>query len=117
MSTSPSCCVSCASPPEPPRLLTSTRLPGERRFEILTDEFALAVVEVGPGEARHRQGGGVEILLCSRGEGTIRSAGEAETIRFRQGDCLLVPASVKSYRVEGDATLFRAGIPRLPAQS
>ncbi len=100
--------------PDPPRLVSSSRASGERRFEILAEEFDLAVVELSPGEARQRDGGGVEILLCARGEGEISSAGGAE-IRYRRGDCFLVPAAVASYLIEGNATFFRAGIPRSTA--
>ncbi len=96
--------------PEPPRTLRSTMADGERRFEAMADEFTLSVVEVAPGKVVERHGGGVEILLCSRGRGQIRDAAGA-VIAFGRGVCLLVPAAAGSYRVEGNATLFRAAVP------
>lgn len=95
--------------PQPPRLLGSTVTGGGRRLETVAGEFDLSVVDVAPGNGHRAEGGSVEILLCSRGRGTVRS-GKVE-LTFAQGDALLVPAVAGSYRLEGDATLYRAGVP------
>ncbi len=99
--------------PQPPRLLDSTRSAGERRFERVAEEFALSVIEVKAGEDYRGSGGSVEILLCSRGEGVIKSLGKpaGAAISFARGDSLLVPATAGDYRIAGDATLFRASTP------
>ncbi len=93
----------------PPRLLASSTAGGARHFETVAGEFALAVLEVTPEAACQAPGGEVEILLCARGEGTIRSTGDP--LAFSRGDSLLVPAAAGSYRIEGSTTLYRAGVP------
>ncbi len=95
---------------EPPRLLRSTVADGERCFETVADEFELSVVKAAPAKVLRRAGDSIEILLCSRGRGVIRDAAGVETA-FNRGDSLLVPATVDSYQIEGNATLFRAGVP------
>ncbi len=95
--------------PEPPRLLRSTVAEGVRRFEPVADEFSLSVLRATPGRILSGHGG-VEILLCSRGKGIIRDAAGVE-VAFGRGDSLLVPATTGSYRLEGNATLFRACVP------
>ncbi len=101
--------------PEPPRLLDSTTAGGERRLESVAREFDLSVIDVAAGEVHRGDGGSVEILLCSRGQGVVRAAGGpaagGPAITFVQGDSLLVPAAAGGYRIEGCATLFRAGVP------
>jgi mannose-6-phosphate isomerase len=95
--------------PQPPRRLGSTVAGGERRFDRVAEEFGLSVVEVASGEV-HRDGGGVEILLCSRGRGLIQGA-SGGSLAFGRGDSLFVPAAAGGYRLEGDAALFRAFVP------
>lgn len=103
--------------PHSPELLDSTVTGGERRFVTVADEFDLSVIEVAPGDAHGGDGASVEILLCSRGRGTLRqtfdrsAAAAGSELRFAQGDSLLVPAAAGAYRIEGDATLFRASVP------
>ncbi len=96
--------------PEPPTPLSLSLVGGERRLETGAAEFDLSVVDVAPGEVYRKDDGGVGILLCSRGQGFIRPA-EGTKIAFAQGDSMLVPAATGGYLIQGDATLFRAGVP------
>nr|XP_061812201.1 mannose-6-phosphate isomerase-like [Nerophis lumbriciformis] len=52
--------------------------------------------------------GGGEILLCTEGAGGLAVAG-APHRPFRRGEAFFVPASVKSYTVQGETVVFRAG--------
>ena len=94
---------------EAPRRLGSRRAGFERRFETVTEDFGLGVIETAPGED-YRGGAGVEILLCSRGQAQIHGARGAP-ITFGRGDSLLVPAAAGGYRLQGRATVFRAFVP------
>ena len=97
---------------QPPRLLSSVVDGGVRRFETVADELDLAVIEIAPGETHERGGGrGVEILLCAEGGGVFRETATSAEVEFAKGDSFLVPAAVPGYRIEGNATLFRAGLP------
>lgn len=81
---------------------------GEQRFAPPVEDFALTLVPLAAGEPRRRSAGhGVEILFALRGEGFLESASGARHA-FRGGDSFLVPAAAGSYRLAGEATLFRA---------
>ena len=96
----------------PPRRLGSTVEAGERRFEAESNEIDLAVIEVKAPRPHSRSAEhGVEILLCSAGGGVVRETASGRAAAFARGEALLVPAAVGGYRIEGTATVFRAGTP------
>ncbi|MEM7582176.1 MAG: mannose-6-phosphate isomerase, class I [Acidobacteriota bacterium] len=106
---------------DPPTLLSSRSVAGERIFEPVADEFALSVIEVqasapfrvegrGEASAEGRRSRSAELLLCAAGSGQIRESRGIEH-DFSQGDSFLVPASCSAYRIEGSARLFRATVP------
>lgn len=101
--------------PTPPELISGReRRPGEHCYETPVADFLLSRLEVGGRiafESGHERG--VEILLCTAGEGRLYEAGSRCEIAVRRGDSFLVPAAVPSYRLEGRATVFRAGVGRL----
>ncbi|MDA8018461.1 MAG: mannose-6-phosphate isomerase, class I [Thermoanaerobaculia bacterium] len=78
----------------------------ELRFETPADEFRLSRIELKGDDAQVE--GGVQVLLCTTGEGEIRFGGEVE--RFRRGDSFLIPHGVGAYGLTGKATLFRAAV-------
>jgi mannose-6-phosphate isomerase len=81
------------------------------RYATPAEEFELWVLRVDPG--RPWQGpdrGGVEILLCTRGEGRVRVQNGQET-GFARGVALLVPAAAGPYSVTGQAVVYRAALP------
>lgn len=99
--------------PQPPHLLGSTDAGGERCFESVAGKLELARVEVTPQQVYERSGEhGVEILLCTEGEGVVEEPSAGTEVAFAKGESLLVPAAVSSYRVAGAATLFRAAVSR-----
>ncbi len=53
----------------------------------------------------------VEILLCSEGEARVHDVRRAGTTPLARGEAVLVPAALERYRIEGDATIYRAGVP------
>lgn len=92
-------------------------------FDTPAEEFRLSVVHVererphrrGPGR-REASSNGIEILLVTEGEGEIvhRDGGGEARRAFGRGDSFLIPGgavSATDYRVEGEATLFRAEVP------
>jgi len=85
---------------------------GEFVFETPAREFRLSVIELhGNGKFRSRRERSVEILLCTRGGGTITDTSSRKAIRFRKGHSFMVPASVPGYTITGDAVLYRADLP------
>jgi mannose-6-phosphate isomerase class I len=53
----------------------------------------------------------VEMMICTRGEATIKDLGDGETTDLSRGISIVVPSAVKQYRVEGDATIYKAAVP------
>lgn len=80
--------------------------PGELRFDTPADEFRLSVLRPGGGVVD--AAGGVQILLCTEGEGAIHVGDE--TTPIRRGESLLVPHRTGPFRLSGQATVFRATV-------
>ena len=100
--------------PQTPRRTEGIRRPGELRFETPANEFQLSVlrpreVSADPlSDGVLKVAGGVQILLCTQGQGTIRIGDE--TTAFRRGDSFLVPHRTGPFELSGDGTVFRAAV-------
>jgi mannose-6-phosphate isomerase len=94
--------------PQPPdRLLPERGEGGEQRFAPPVADFALTRLPLEAGRPRRRAGGKVEILFALAGEGRL-TTDDGEVHELRRGSSFLVPAAAGGYRLEGEATLFRA---------
>jgi mannose-6-phosphate isomerase len=85
---------------------------GEAVYQTPAREFVLSVLRPsarGGAESRNRRC--VEILLCAEGQAEVRDAKRTEVTLLPRGAAVLVPAAVEAYRLEGHATVFRAGVP------
>jgi mannose-6-phosphate isomerase len=86
---------------------------GESVYPTEAAEFVLSVVEVSGGApyigARKRS---VEMMICTKGEATVTDLGDGETTGLTRGSSIVVPAAVEQYRIEGEATLYKAAVPR-----
>jgi mannose-6-phosphate isomerase len=86
---------------------------GEAVYPTPAREFVLSVLRPGAeGGVESRSRCGVEILFCAEGQAEVRDAKRAEVTLLPQGAAALVPAALERYRVEGHATVLRAGVPR-----
>ena len=85
---------------------------GEAFYPTGTAEFVLSIIEVNDSfsflSVLKRS---VEIMICTKGEATITDLGEGETTGLTRGTSLIVPAAVQQYRIEGEATLYKAAVP------
>ncbi|MFD7735283.1 mannose-6-phosphate isomerase, class I [Kitasatospora phosalacinea] len=92
-------------PTAPHRARTTPVGPGELEFLTPAEEFALSRIELGAPVVLDDDG--PQILLCTRG-----------TVRLHDGPTLgpgesaYVPAAAEPLRLAGDATVFRARVPR-----
>ena len=86
--------------------------PCEYEYECPAEEFRLSVIRVKGKvpyvSSRERS---VELLLCTAGEGSIQADGQSSGEPLIQGDSLLIPASLESYTVRGDLTVYKATVP------
>jgi mannose-6-phosphate isomerase len=77
-----------------------------------TAEFVLSIVEVSRGAPfTGAQKRSVEMMICTKGEATITDLGNGETTGLARGASIIVPAAVEQYRVEGEATIYKAAVP------
>lgn len=90
-----------------PELLLPEIVEGAECYAPAVEDFALGVLRLEAGKPQKRRGEEVEILFALRGEGRITEA-SGNRRDFNGGDSFLVPASAGAYRLEGEATVFRA---------
>jgi mannose-6-phosphate isomerase class I len=96
----------------PPVLEPRMLAPGEAVYQTPAREFLLSVLrpcaETVVESAGRRS---VEILFCAEGAAEVCDSSRGSATRLPQGAAALVPAAVEAYRLEGHATVFRAGVP------
>lgn len=98
--------------PSPPNVLRPVPVsPGERVYPTPAEEFQLSLLLIAPDAAFVSSGErGPELLLGLQGSATI--AGDGASWPLGKGRSVFVPAAVRSYRIEGDARISRARVPR-----
>jgi mannose-6-phosphate isomerase len=53
----------------------------------------------------------VEILLCTTGDAIITDLGKNKQKTLAKGTSIIIPAVVEKYSIEGNATIYKAGVP------
>jgi mannose-6-phosphate isomerase len=85
---------------------------GEQVYPSQAEEFVLSVLTMTNGityeSSTNRS---IELMLCTRGEAVIRNIARQEVVSVGRGTSVLIPAAVKKYRIEGNATLYKAAVP------
>lgn len=84
----------------------------EARFSTTADEFILAKLTVALDanhEASHHRN--VEILLLTSGQATLETITTGEQLHVKRGDSILIPAAAGSYRISGQAEIYKATVP------
>lgn len=80
------------------------------------DEFRLSVISVADAAPYVCRRGaavdaGFEILICTSGAAAVAGADGEEELTVSKGSSIVVPAAVERYRLEGEATFFKASVP------
>lgn len=84
----------------------------ERVYASDADEFELSVITLKKELKFHSPTNrSVEILLCTDGEVIITDLGNNDKLAFGKGKSIIIPATVKSYCIEGNTTLYKAAVP------
>jgi len=85
---------------------------GEAIYSTEAEEFALSVMRLNKGapfsSPRNRS---VEIMICTEGEVSVTDLSAGDITRLTRGISIIVPAAVEQYRIEGEATLYKATVP------
>jgi len=84
----------------------------EQIYQSRAEEFVLSVIDVKSGltylSPTDRS---VEILLCTAGEAIIADLGKNKQETLAKGTSIIIPAVVEKYSIEGNATIYKAGVP------
>jgi mannose-6-phosphate isomerase len=100
--------------PRLPDILTPEAIDGPEKFYPVTaEEFMLSVISlIGKGETYESRGSrGVEIMICTEGDARVTDIGNGETLEFKRGMSIFIPASVERYLIRGGATIYKASVP------
>jgi mannose-6-phosphate isomerase len=85
---------------------------GEAFYPTETEEFILSVIDVnGRSPFMGALKRSVEMMICTKGEATITNLGDGEATGLTRGTSIIVPAAVEQYRIEGEATIYKAAVP------
>lgn len=85
----------------------------EGDYPSSAQEFHLSVIKIN-GDLPHveQQNDSVKILFCAQGRGCVRDLLTGEEKAFDKGRSILIPACVGSFGLQGQAVLYKAGVPR-----
>ena len=84
----------------------------EKIYRTATDEFELSVIDTENSRSHaNRRRDALQILLCTAGQATLSRPVDSEKIRVHKGTCLLVKAEAPAFRIEGEATFYKAAVP------
>ena len=84
----------------------------EQVYRTPAEEFLLSKISVdkkrvyNSGDDRS-----VELLICVSGKAKVRNSANETVTALNPGVSVIIPASVKRYRIIGNATLFKATVP------
>ncbi|MGD2272398.1 MAG: mannose-6-phosphate isomerase, class I [Desulfobacterales bacterium] len=93
-------------------LLPEERDNSEKVYPSQAEEFVLSVLTLVKGRIyKSSSNRSIELIICTRGDAVINNMAGAETISLKRGTSVMIPAAVKSYRIEGSATLYKAAVP------
>ena len=53
----------------------------------------------------------MEIVICTEGEVRVTDLSDGEITLLTKGTSVIIPAAVEEYRIEGQATLYKAAVP------
>jgi mannose-6-phosphate isomerase len=85
---------------------------GEATYSTEAEEFVLSVMRLNKGapfsSPRNRS---VEIMICTEGEVSVTDLSAGDITNLTRGISIIVPAAVEQYRIEGEATLYKATVP------
>lgn len=83
--------------------------PGWSRYPLMTEEFALSVLELGSGCSELTLAGqGVQILLCTQGELLVSDEQMEESQHIGQGQSVCIPSCVPKWKISGQGRAYRA---------
>ena len=85
---------------------------GEMFYPTPAEEFILSVITLNNKSVfTSAQRRSADILICLEGEGTVDDLRCSDRRTLRKGQSVVIPAAVSQYRIQGNATLYKASVP------
>ena len=85
---------------------------GEGLYPVMAEEFELSVISLKkelPFQSSLNRS--IEIMICTNGVAYIYDTAKGDPIKLSSGVSIMVPADLKQYRIQGEATIYRASVP------
>ena len=83
----------------------------ESVYSSSADEFILSVINMSADNPyKSERNRSIEIMICTDGDAVIVDSNN-ESMNIKRGTCLMIPASVDYYRIDGDAIIYKASVP------
>jgi mannose-6-phosphate isomerase len=84
----------------------------ERVYSCPAEEFVLSIIALTENESYIRVNErSVEILLCTAGTAELMDMHSKDILSLKKGMSVIIPAAVKGYKIEGQATFYNAAVP------
>ncbi|UCF55870.1 MAG: hypothetical protein JSW15_07070, partial [Deltaproteobacteria bacterium] len=84
----------------------------ESLYHSPAEEFMLSVISIGEGSVfRSSRKRSVEMMICLGGNAHIADLGNGDVFSLSKGTSIIVPAAAEQYRIEGEATIYKAAVP------
>ena len=84
----------------------------EQVYACPAEEFALSIIRLPENESYFRPNGkSVELLLCTAGKAELMDMDRETVLSMKKGMSAIIPAAVKRYKIEGQATFYKAAVP------
>jgi mannose-6-phosphate isomerase len=85
---------------------------GEEIYRTPAKEFLLSVISVVQGSLfESTQERSVEIMTCLEGDARVTDLGTGDALSLAKGTAIIVPAAVEHFRIEGEASIYKAAVP------
>jgi len=76
------------------------------------EEFILSAIAIEKGRRYSSPDSrSIEIILCTNGKATITDVEKGDVLTLDQGSSVMIPAAVKTYQIDGEATFYKAAVP------
>ena len=84
----------------------------EAIYSSQAEEFILSVITIKKGQQYSSPvKRSIEIILCTEGNASIVDIEQGKAVSLARGSSVIIPAAVKAYRLDGNATFYKASVP------
>ncbi|MFC1820020.1 mannose-6-phosphate isomerase, class I [Thermodesulfobacteriota bacterium] len=85
----------------------------EAFYSVTAEEFVLSVISLHKEDLIYESPGtrSAEIMICTEGDARVKDNDNGDVLKVNSGMSIFIPASVKRYQIQGEATIYKASVP------